>query len=208
VEERRILLDDSVSLLVDASSLVLAKVKWLLPQSTIIEDECVEEELPDESAEYDEALRLMEEFEFDVATGIVDGLIQKSEALYTRGYVTPIEETGYVETAAIEASELLEIMKSLRHQMKPREKTVVVLRRNFSEHMVWFWKEVTKLSSKYVVLRFSLFISSSRQDSVLNFLVLLELVKRRRVFARQPEVFGDIMFSTKRDVIARIQDGA
>lgn len=44
-------------------------------------------------------------------------------------------------------------------------------------------------------------MSSNRPDSILNFLVLLELVKRRRVFAKQPEVFGDIIFSTKRDVV-------
>ena len=126
--------------------------------------------------------------------------------MFTRGYTAPIDEVGQIDTAAIEVSELAEAMDALVAQMGPRERTVKIIRRNFSDHMRWFWKQVTRLASRYKVLRFSLFRSSNAQDSVLNFLVLLELVKRRRIFARQPNVFGDIMFSTKRDVIDRVQD--
>ncbi len=206
VEEGRVPLDDSVSLLVDASFLVFAKAQWLLPQSTVIADEGIEEEWIEQTDEFQETPPLLDEPEFSAATGVVDGMLQRSRLLFGRGYTTPIDEVGHIETAAIEALELVEAMESLLAGMKPRERTVMVLRRNFSDHMKWFWKEVTRLASRYTVLRFSLFMSSQPQDSVLNFLVLLELVKRRRLFARQRDIFGDILFSTKRDTMAKLHE--
>ncbi len=202
VEGGRMFLDDSVSLLVDASFLVLAKVQWLLPRSAMADSEQAEEELADNSLEYEENReRCLEESRFLSAVESTRRLMQQSQLIFSRGVITQIEGAGHVETAAVEAAELFEIMESLKGRIKPRERTVVVLKRNFSDHMRWFWREVNKLVSQYTVLRFSLFMNSDRPDLILNFLVLLELVKRRRVFARQPEVFGDIIFSTKRDVV-------
>lgn len=202
VEGGLMFLDDSVSLLVDASFLVLAKVQWLLPQSAMADPEQAEEEPVDDSLEYKENLeRCLEEGQFVSAVENTGRLMEQSLSIFSRGFVTQIEGAGHVETAAIEVADLFGIMESLKDRIKPRERTVVVLKRNFSDHMRWFWREVNKLASRYTVLRFSLFMSSNRPDSILNFLVLLELVKRRRVFAKQPEVFGDIIFSTKRDVV-------
>ncbi|HHY18151.1 MAG TPA: hypothetical protein GX524_08735 [Firmicutes bacterium] len=206
VEGGQVLLEDSVGLLEDASFLVLAKIQWLLPQSTIGQPELAGEELPDESLEYEEDLfQLLEESEFTSAVENIAGLMRQSQAAYSRGYVTPIEGTSQAETAAIDVVDLFDIMESLKGRIKAGERKVVVLKRNFSDHMRWFWKEITRLTSRYAVLRFSLFVSSSKQDSILNFLVLLELVKRRRVFAKQLEVFGDIVFSTRRDVVGRME---
>jgi chromatin segregation and condensation protein Rec8/ScpA/Scc1 (kleisin family) len=206
IEEGLVSLDESVDLLVDASYLVFVKAQWLIPQSLPFEEEEVEDDWSEATENFEDSPPLLDGEELAGITGEVERLLKHSQLMFTRGYTAPIDEVGQIDTAAIEVSELAEAMDALVAQMGPRERTVKIIRRNFSDHMRWFWKQVTRLASRYKVLRFSLFRSSNAQDSVLNFLVLLELVKRRRIFARQPNVFGDIMFSTKRDVIDRVQD--
>lgn len=204
IEEGAVPLDESVDLIVDAAFLIFAKTQWLLPQSMPTEEERVEDNWADAAEEYEDTVPLLEVDELEQITGVVERLLQESQFVFTRRHTASIDEVGQIETAAIETSDLVEAMEILMAEMGPRERTVKIVRRNFSDHMRWFWKQVTQLASRYKVLRFSLFRSSRAQDSVLNFLVLLELVKRRRILARQPVLFGDIMFSTRRDIITRV----
>ncbi|MGI6620108.1 MAG: hypothetical protein ACOX35_01465 [Bacillota bacterium] len=207
IEEGLVGLDESVDLLVDASFLVFAKAQWLIPQSTPFEDEETEQDWAEVGEDFEDSPPILNEEELTEVTGKVQALLQHSQFMFTRGHTASIDEVGLIETAAIEASELAQAMETLMARLGPRERTVKIIRRNFADHMRWFWRQVTRLGSRYKVLRFSLFRSSNIQDSVLNFLVLLELVKRRRISARQPKMFGDIMFSTKRDTITEAHDG-
>ena len=84
VEGGLMFLDDSVSLLVDASFLVLAKVQWLLPQSAMADPEQAEEEPVDDSLEYEENLeRCLEEGQFVSAVENTGRLMEQSCLLYT-----------------------------------------------------------------------------------------------------------------------------
>lgn len=206
IEEGAVSLDESVDLVVDASFLIFAKTQWLLPQSMPVEEEELVDDWCEEAEVFEETPPLLEPAELEQVTGVIEALLQKSRFEFTRGYTAPIDQLGQIETAAIAATELVEAMETLLAEMGPRERTVKIIRRNFADHMRWFWRQVTRLASRYKVLRFSLFRSSRAQDSVLSFLVLLELVKRRRVFAMQPRLFGDIMFSTRRDILTGIGD--
>jgi chromatin segregation and condensation protein Rec8/ScpA/Scc1 (kleisin family) len=40
-------------------------------------------------------------------------------------------------------------------------------------------------------------------ESILNFLAFLELIKRRRLYARQRSLFGEIVFSTDKNRITQ-----
>ncbi|MBP8614129.1 MAG: hypothetical protein KBI40_04655 [Firmicutes bacterium] len=199
VENGAIMLDDSVDLLVDASFLVLAKVKWLLPQSKVQEHESCLQEIDEDSIVQEESVPvLLDEEEFMLAIEEISDLMLSSEYMYDRGYVSCLADSHRIETAAIDVSELTEVaLRLLSDREQPRH-SVLVLKRSFSEHLRWFWKEVTKLASQHNILSFSLFADTTKQACILNFLVLLELIKRRKVFAKQPEEFGDIVFTTKR----------
>lgn len=188
-----------MDLLVDASFLVLAKVKWLLPQSQIQEEEPSFEEIEEDLAAQEETITaLLDEVEFRSAVENIDALIYSSQYMYVRGYVPRLGSLDHIEAAAIDVSELKEIATKLMNSSEQAGHSVLVIKRSFSEHLRWFWKEVTVLASEHNVLKFSLFPNTTKQTCILNFLVLLELIKRRKVFAKQPEQFGDIVFTTKR----------
>lgn len=199
VESGSIVLDDSMDLLVDASFLVLAKVKWLLPQSQIQEEESCFEEVEEDLASQEETITtLLDEAEFMLAVDNINALIYSSQYMYVRGYVPRLGSLDHIEAAAIDVSELKECATKLMNSSEQARHSVLVIKRSFSEHLRWFWKEVTVLASEHNVLKFSLFANTTKQTCILNFLVLLELIKRRKVFAKQPEQFGEIVFTTKR----------
>lgn len=204
IQRKQIPLDDSIPLMVDASFLVLTKVQYLLPVHETVEDETKEENQMKTGELLEKEIALLDEFEFATTVSVIGDLVHNSALSYRRGCKSFLQMQTCTEVTAIETQELACTMSLLIDRMVPRKRSVVVLKRNFSEHLKWFWKEVTRLASEYVVLRFSLFVSSSAQDSVLNFLVLLELVKRRRLFAKQPDIFGDIIFSTKRKPLSKL----
>ncbi len=198
VETDDVMLDDAVELMVDACFLIMAKVKWLLPQSEIAEQEADVQEAAQDSGIVEEAVvPLLDQSRFLAAVSNVESLMLDSQYAYLRGNTQGFYGSSQIETAAIDPLELLDCARRLKDQVDQGEQAVVTVRKSFAEHLNWFWRTIANLGSQYKVVRFSLFTRGEKRESILNFLVLLELIKRRKVFAKQPEPFGDIIFATK-----------
>ncbi|HHW17961.1 MAG TPA: hypothetical protein GXX30_03545 [Firmicutes bacterium] len=206
VEKKDISLDDSVKSLRDASFLVLTKSRLLLPavaqEIAATTEGPSEEEIAGGSGIDEEQvvyLPLMERWEVEQAVAYLKERFEEAARKFPRGYVWVPEGVIGAEMASIDKQELLEAMTVLEKRAKPRERTLVLLRQSFISHLRWFWQEVRRLMTQNVILRFSHFVRGNPREAIMSFLVLMELVKRRKVFARQQELLGDIFFSTRRE---------
>lgn len=198
-QETEMKLEDSVRTLAYASELVLMKLRWLLP-SAKMEEEPEDEALQD-AAEMTvaTAVTVMDLWEVAAAARAVEDRMKASARTFTRGYAPSHEYGRRLEIARIEPADLELAMRAVEARTGPKERTLVVPRWSFVTHLRDFWREVRRLSARGMVMRFSRFLGATKQEAILNFLAFLELIKRRRLFARQLTLFGDIEFSTSKD---------
>jgi len=204
VETGEIPLEDSVRTLAYASELVVLKLRWLLP-NTRQEDESSEEGA---LAGADEligatASPVMEPWEVAAAVRAVEDRMKAFALMIPRGYAPSYEGGRRLEIVNIDPSGVRDAMLLVERRNDGASRTYVVSRWSFVTHLRDFWREVRRLTSKGAIIRFSRFLGKTRQEAILNFLAFLELVRRRRLFARQTALFGDIEFSTTRESVER-----
>jgi len=199
VEKAEVSLEESVKTLSYASELVLLKVRWLLPNAK--GEEAAEEEVLDEAAELVGATAdaFMEPWEVAAALRAVDDRMRASALMFPRGTAPSYEGGRRLEIVRIDPGDIREAMRGVERRIGSRDRTLVVPRWSFVTHMRDFWREIRSLAAKGVVVRFSRFLGKTKEEAIVNFLAFLELVKRRRLFARQKDLFGDIELSTTRD---------
>lgn len=200
VENAEVPLEESVRTLSYAADLVLFKLRWLLPNAK--EEEQAEEALDDASGLVGATiLGVMEPCEVPVAAKAIEDRMKASARMFTRGYVPSFEGGRRLEIVNLDPWSVRDAMKAMERRTGQPERVLVVARWSFVTHLKGFWREVRRLAAKGVIVRFSRFLGKTRQEAILNFLAFLELVKRRRLFARQKTLFGDIEFSTSRDSV-------
>lgn len=201
VETDRPDLEESVRTLACASDLVLLKLRWLLPNAKV-EEEATEEVLEEDAdLAAATAVALMETWEVAAAARAIEDRMKAAGRTFHRGAAPSFEGGRRLEITGIEPSDLVAAMREAERRTGPRERTLIVPRWSFVTHLRDFWREVRRLSASDIVIRFSRFLGKTKQEAILNFLAFLELVKRRRLFARQRTLFGDIEFSTTRDSV-------
>jgi chromatin segregation and condensation protein Rec8/ScpA/Scc1 (kleisin family) len=127
--------------------------------------------------------------------------------MFPRGYAPAYEGGRRLEIVNLDPSDLKAAMLLVDTRNDGASRTYVVSRWSFVTHLRDFWREVRRLTSKGAILRFSRFLGQTRQEAIMNFLAFLELVKRRRLFARQKALFGDIEFSTTKEVVDQEERG-
>jgi chromatin segregation and condensation protein Rec8/ScpA/Scc1 (kleisin family) len=202
VESGAIPLEESVRDLSYASELVLFKVRWLLPNPQAEEFESQEEALEDGgSLEAATRLAVMEPEEVLEAASWVREAMRRAQSKFTRGNAVPIGDKRRVEVSSIDPQDLKKAMLAVKVKEVPAERRIVLPRWSFLSHLRDFWREVRRLASRGGVLRFSRFLGETKMDAILNFLAFLELVRRRRLYARQRSLFGEIVFSPDREQI-------
>ncbi|NLA60079.1 MAG: hypothetical protein GX863_03130 [Firmicutes bacterium] len=199
VESGAVPLEDSVRDLSIASELVLFKVRWLLPIPQA--DEALEE---DETLETGDSLEaatfvpVMEALEVLEASSWLRKAMDRGRMRFTRGNAVPVGDRRRVVVSSIDPADLKKAMLGVKARERPREPRIVLPRWSFVSHLRTFWREVRRLASRDGVLRFSRFLGKTRMEAILNFLAFLELVRRRRLYARQRSLFGEILFSPDR----------
>jgi len=205
VENQELSLEQSFEMLSDVSFLILSKTRWLLPNprdETDKEENETDVENPTSSGSQKESHKpLMEPEELELAVSFLGKRVKESGKKFARGCAVSYDKVVQTDIVGIDVAELCDIMRALEQRSRSRERTMVLSRRNFISHLKWFWKEIRRLAAEKVVLRFSSFWGKSRRETVLSFLVLLELIKRRRLFAHQLESLGEILFSPKREAL-------
>ncbi len=204
IESREVALEESVRTLAYASELVVLKLRWLLPDTKQEEDQEAEEmlEVADEMVGAT-ASPVMEPWEVGAAVRVIGDRMKAAALTFTRGYAPSYEGGRRLEIVNIDPSDVRDAMLLVERRNRGVSRTYVVSRWSFVTHLRDFWREVRRLTSKGAILRFSRFLGQTRQEAILNFLAFLELVKRRRLFARQKVLFGDIEFSTTRENVER-----
>ncbi|HHY44178.1 MAG TPA: hypothetical protein GX512_00505 [Firmicutes bacterium] len=199
VEAGTVPLEESVRDLSIASELVLFKVRWLLPipqaETPEEEEEIVESEGLLEAAT---TLQVMEPWEVAKATDWLREAMDTSRLQFTRGNAALVGDRRRVVVSSIDPGELRKAMLGVMARQAPKEPRIVLPRWSFVSHLRTFWREVRRLASRGGVLRLSRFLGKTRMEAILNFLAFLELVKRRRLYARQRSLFGEILFSPDR----------
>lgn len=210
VERGEIPLEESVRKLAYASELVAAKLRFLLPGSLPGVEGPDQENSAADAVEYAEdsagpealSAPLLDKDQLQRASRLIADLIESGSRYHWRGLVSlPGEgQSAFYQVSTVSTIDPAELAQVLRELEKKRASgpKLVVSRWNFIAHLRNFWRQVRQLASRHMVLRFSVISGKTRAEKILSFLALLELVKRRRILARQAEVFGDIIFSIHR----------
>lgn len=204
VENDEVPLEESVRTLSYASELVLFKVRWLLPNAQSepldIEDEIVEVASSLEAATMS---LLMDPWEVEKAVASVSAAMRTGSSKFPRGHTPSFKDERRVMVSSIDPRAVRAAFLAAEMRTGPHDRAILLPRWSFVTHLRDFWQEVRHLASKGVVLRFSRFLGQSKMDAILNFLAFLELIKRRRLYARQRSLFGEIVFSTDRERISQ-----
>jgi len=204
VESDELPLEESVKTLSQASELVLMKLRWLLPATKLPEEtpQETEEIIPagDDLVAATTAL-VMEPWELTAAVGAVEASMRNAARMFPKGHTPSFEGGRRLVVGDIDPLVLRRSLLTAQRRTGPTAKVLVVPRFSFVAHLRDFWREVRRLTAKGAILRFSRFLGKTKQEAILNFLAFLELVKRRRLFARQRELFGDIEFGTRRETV-------
>ena len=202
VESSELSLETSVKTLARASDLVVMKIRWLLPSLTQEDPAAQDEELGDITgmvgATYVPA---MEPWELSEARDSIRDLLGKSARKYPRGAASLMGSPKTI-VVSVDPRELRDAMRLVVAKSEPVRRTLVIPKWNFVAHLRSFWSEVRRLAGKGALLNFSRFLGRNKTEAIQNFLAFLELIKRRRVFARQTGPFGEIVFGTDRDRVA------
>lgn len=200
VETREAALEESVRTLAYAADLVVLKLRWLIPGAKPQEEEASEEapelfgSAGDETGATGSAA--MDPLEVRAAVQAVEDRMRARALMFPAGRAPVFEGGRRLEITSIDPSQVRAAMLLMEKRNGGMGRTYVVSRWSFVTHLRDFWRDVRRLASTGVVLKFSRFLGGTRQEAILNFLAFLELVKRRRLFARQRVLFGDIEFST------------
>lgn len=203
VEYGAIPLEVSVRDLAIASELVLFKVRWLLPNPRAEAVDPEEEALEDGGhSEAATCLPVMEPREVTKAYSWLRETMERNRLRFTRGNALPIGDRRRVEVSSLDPGDLKKAMLNVMAKEKAAGRRVILPRWNFLNHLRAFWREVRRLASRGGVLRFSRFLGKTKMEAILNFLAFLELVRRRRLYARQPTLLGEILFSPDRKEIS------
>lgn len=206
VEKDEMPLEESVKTLSQASELVLLKLRWLLPATKLPAEspEEAEEIIPvgDELVAATAAL-VMEPSQLAAAVGAVESSMWYAARMFPKGHTPTFEGGRQLVVGDIDPLVLRRSLLVAQRRTGPSAKVLVVPRFNFVAHLRDFWREVRRLTARGAVLRFSRFLGKTKQEAILNFLAFLELIKRRRLYARQKELFGEIEFGTRREIVDR-----
>jgi chromatin segregation and condensation protein Rec8/ScpA/Scc1 (kleisin family) len=201
VESSEISLETSAKTLASASNLVVMKIRWLLPSQT--QEDPIEDEEPGDitgmvGATY---VSVMEPWELSLAKSSLADLLGKGVRKYPRG-ATSLMGPPKTVVVTVDPRELREAMRMVIAKSEPVRRTLVIPKWNFVAHVRSFWSEIRRLSGKGVLLRFSRFLGGDKREAIQNFLAFLELIRRRRVFARQTGPFSEIVFGTDRESVS------
>lgn len=201
VESSEISLEASAKTLAGASNLVVMKIRWLLPGQT--REDVGDEEEPGDitgmvGATYVPA---MEPWELSEAKEALADLFGKGTRKYPRG-ATSLMGPPKTVVVTVNPRDLREAMRMVIAKSEPVRRTLVIPKWNFVAHVRSFWSEIRRLSGKGVLLRFSRFLGGDKKEAIQNFLAFLELIRRRRVFARQTGPFSEIVFGTDRESVS------
>lgn len=202
VQRGEVSLEESVRNMSYAADLVVAKLEFLLPAQP-------GETAGDGELEYEEGFDaeareapVLDEWEIGAAAAGLRSMFDTSSRMHNRGLAGFHGGLQDISIVTVDLEELAGALLAVQARTAPVRKTMVVPRRNFVAHLRGFWREVNRFARDGVVLRFSRFLGRSKTETILNFLSFLELVKRRRLFARQVAAFGDIYFSTRKDEVS------
>lgn len=189
-------LDESIKSMSIVSELIVKKLSFLLPsQKPPSPEEDAEFDINDEEdPEYLVAVSLWQENDFERACQNIRLLLSAGALRFDRG-CPRLGVSKLVPVMGIAPMELRDAYLALKNKRGDAAKTVVVPKWNFLAHLRRFWREIRSLASKGRALKLSDFFGKGKSDYIMNFLALLELVKRNRVFARQDDTFGEIVFS-------------
>lgn len=205
VESGEIPLEESVRTLAYASELVVLKLRWLLPATRLPgeQEEEAEEIIPDGALIAATATPPMERWEVDAAARAIAESMRGASRMFARGHTPTYEGGRKLVVVSIDPEDLRKALIAAERRTGSAHRVLVVPRFNFVAHLRSFWQEVRRLTARGAVLRFSRFLGKTKQEAILNFLAFLELVKRRRLYARQKEVFGEIEFGTTPETVNR-----
>lgn len=209
VEAKEVPLEESVKTLSYASELVLLKLRWLLPATRLDDDPALEaEEIIAGAGDLVSATSTlaMERWEVDLAAQSILGQMSGASMSFARGHTPAYEGGRQLMVVNIDPEEVRRALLMTERRTSSGNRILLVPRFSFVTHLRDFWREVRRLTAKGAILRFSRFLGKTRQEAILNFLAFLELIKRRRLYARQRELFGDIEFSTTQDTVNREGD--
>ena len=172
--------------LVIASKLLVIKSRLLLPKPPVMEDE---EEDPGQAL----ARRLREYKRFKEAAATLQQLESQDRRCHVRVAPPPEMETR-IDWGALSLDDLLDAMRQLL-AVTPADDIVesVISRRKVTvgEKMEW----IQRLLAEHSSVPFQRIVGrgATRLDIVVSLWAVLELIKRGRLQARQPELFGDIL---------------
>ena len=148
------------------------------------------------------------------ATRVIEECIDKASALYPRGTSGTVSGNGSaggerqpqppVEPGlGISALDLARMWFSVKSRADARTKTVLVPKMSFVVHLRRMWRAVLMAAKTGVRVKFSVFAAGHpKWMKVMDFLALLELVRRGRILVWQDGNLGEIEFTARENFTA------
>lgn len=218
MEEGKAELEEAFEFLSRVSSILLARIRSLLPARTPEPEEDPAEVAAREASATLGLFEIGPETRKFVteATRRIEESIDRASALYPRGikgHRTPAAETAAGGEAVEEGSSpvpqlpvdlgvspvaLARMWFSLKSRADARTRIVAVPKLGFIAHLRRIWRAVLTAAKRGVRLKFSVFTAEHpKWMKVMDFLALLELVRLGRVWVWQEGDLGEIEFAAR-----------
>lgn len=218
MEEGKAELEEAFEFLSRVSSILLARIRSLLPARTPQPEEDPAEVAAREASATLGLFEIGPETRRFVAeaTRRIEESIDKASALYPRGikdHRAPVRETAAGGEAVEKGSspvpqlpvdlgvspvELARMWFSLKSRADARTRVVAVPKLSFIAHLRRIWRAVLTAAKRGVRLKFSVFTAEHpKWMKVMDFLALLELIRRGRVWVWQEGDLGEIEFAAR-----------
>lgn len=191
-------LEELSDFIVIAAKLLLLKSRALVPALAQEEEEEIEEL----------KTRLKMYRAFIDAGKKIDALFKKRRTAFPRRQAL-IHDIGFISPRSVTSSDLrgafIKILQSIEAAKEKPKEIIFPSRVSIQEKI----SEIIALLSRRVKMTFSecLAGANSKDDVVVSFMALLELVKQRDVEASQKKLFDDIVIAERQDIVAANQRG-
>lgn len=183
--------------LVLASTLLLIKSRMMLPKQLISENETAEEEDPRREL----VERILEYRRYKEVSSQLDEMAEKEKLFFTRERTElPIHRLPPDNLSLAQLVEAFKLVIAVREELTLPDAIVAQEEFDVDEQAVKIMDILVKADGR--VLFEEIFETGSRQELIVTFLALLELIRRKNVIVSQAGMYGEIY------IFVRQQSGA
>lgn len=187
--------------LVLAATLLLIKSRMMLPKQLAADSDSEEEEDPRQEL----VERILEYRRYKEVSSRLDEMAEKEKLFFTREPMElPVQKLPPDNLSLDKLVEAFKLVMAVREELKIPDAIVAHEEFDVDKQTVKIMELLIKADGR--VLFDEIFETGSRQELIVTFLALLELIRRKSVIAAQSGMYGDIYIFVRPQTTAEIGD--